>query len=69
MKPLTLDDVRRRVAALQADHGNDEMAHSKEEGLHREVLAAIAAGACSDPAACAAEALLTLKMNFARWCA
>lgn len=67
---MTLDDVRRRVAALERWHDDDEAAHNDEDNLHQgDVLAAIAAGTCADPAACAAEALRTLKIDFARWCA
>jgi DNA-binding FadR family transcriptional regulator len=67
---MTVDDVRAAVAkiAAMADY-NDETAHSKEDELHQRVLEAIAKGECDDPRACAAEALKTVDIDFARWCA
>ena len=50
-------------------HVDDEAAHSMEDALHRDVLKAIAAGECDDPAATAAAALKTLDLKFQRWCA
>jgi len=40
-----------------------------EDSLHQDVLAAIGNGTCDDPAACARAALITLGIDFARWCA
>jgi hypothetical protein len=66
---LTAKDVRKRVAHIKKIMGDDESAHSEEDGLYGEVLAAIAGGTCEDPAACAREAIKTADLNFNRWCA
>ena len=50
---------------LLASH-DPEVAHSKEDELHRRVLREIANGA-DDPMALAEEALQTLRCGFARW--
>lgn len=65
--PLTLDDVLRRVDAIRKMVGDDESAHSEEDDLHRDVLQAIADGRCDEPRACAAAALKTCELDFARW--
>jgi hypothetical protein len=66
---MNIDEVRRRVAEIEAERANDEMAHCKEDELHQDVLRAIADGTCDDPVACAAAALETEKIEFARRCA
>lgn len=65
---LTAEDIARRLAEIHAVRNDDEAAHGKADDLHRDVLAAIAAGA-PDPALLAAAALRTETLNFARWCA
>jgi hypothetical protein len=65
---MTVDEVRERVEKIRAMAGDDEAAHSEEDGLHQDVLAAIADGAEFAPAL-AAEALKTVDIDFARWCA
>jgi hypothetical protein len=55
-----------RIATLTTD---PEMAHSEEDDLRRDVLAAIAENRCADPVACAQGALLSEKLDFPRWCA
>lgn len=66
---LTVDDVLKAVADIDAARGDDEAAHSMEDDLHQRVLSAIAKGRCADPQACAAAALKTNEISFARWCA
>lgn len=65
---LTVEEVRRRVAEIEAERGDDEAAHCDEDSLRAEVLAAIAAGA-PNAAELAAEALKTGQLDFQRWCA
>jgi hypothetical protein len=65
---LTAEDIARRLAEIHAVRGDDEAAHGMADDLHRDVLAAIAAGA-PDPALLAAAALRTETLGFARWCA
>jgi hypothetical protein len=68
---MTLDEIRSRLAEIRAedDDRDYEGAHALEDELFQDVLRAIAAGACDDPAACAAEALKSLENDFERWCA
>lgn len=66
---LTVEEVQASVQRIRDCAHDDETAHSSEDGLHQEVLAAIAEGRCSDPVACAAEALKTKDIEFCRWCA
>lgn len=47
--------------------GSGEAMDMREAALHQELLRAIAEGRCSDPAACAAEALRTLKIYAPGW--
>ncbi len=63
---MSEDDVRRRVAALTAAHGDDEAAHSEEDKLHQDVLRHYAE---QENGELAREALKTLDLNFERWCA
>lgn len=66
---MTVNEIKSRIAAIEADKHLPDAAHCAEDGLHQDVLRAIADGECADPAACAAAALATLKISFARWCA
>ncbi len=67
---LTKEIVIKRVERIrELSLYDDEGAHSREDDLHQEVLAAIRDGECDDPAACAGEALKTLAIEFHRWCA
>ena len=52
----------------QHEQGDDEAAHGMTDDLHRDVLAAIAAGA-PDAQILAAAALRTETLGFSRWCA
>lgn len=65
---MTVDDIRRELEEIEACSGDDESAHSKEDGLWESVLCAIADGA-DDPRALAREALRSLDIKFDRWCA
>ncbi len=60
--------VRSRVLDIARIKGDDESAHSAEDTLFQDVLAAIADGKCERPEICAAEALKSLDTEFARWC-
>jgi len=62
-------EVRKRVAEIKASAGDAEKAHRLENELHFDVLNAIAASTCEDPAACARAALKTRLIDFPRWCA
>ena len=61
-------NVRQRVEEIRAKANDDEAAHCMEDELHKGVLEAIANGATC-PIELAHEALQTLKIEFARWCA
>lgn len=63
---MTPDEARRRVAAIRTWAGDEEVAHSMEDQLHEDALAAIASGA-DDPQALAAECLRTREIKFDRW--
>lgn len=64
---VTPEDVRQQVDALRANHGDYEGAHGDEDRLYADVLRAISAGTCTDPAACATEALKTADIDFPRY--
>lgn len=64
---MRLDSVVDRVERIRASVGDDERAHSMEDALYTDLLRAIAAGLCEDPAACAKAALTTQTFGFARW--
>ena len=72
MKPtprgLTMSDVLARVREVNELRGDNECAHSKEDALWRDVLAAIRDGV-DNPAELAAAALKTQDITFKRWCA
>ena len=65
---MTVEEITRRVAEIRADVRDDERAHIAEDGLWRDVLRAIAAGA-ENPAQLAAAALTSLELDFGRYCA
>ena len=62
----TLDDVKRRVQGIAAVAGDDEVAHSREDDLHQDVLRAVAAGH-PDSGKLARAALRTRRIMFKRW--
>lgn len=65
---MTLAEIERRIADIEAMRADDESAHSAEDDLRADVLRAIADGA-ADAAAMAKLALTTDRIEFARWCA
>ncbi len=66
---MTVVDIMDRVNFIKECASDDEAAHVYEDTLHQDVLRAIAKGECDNPASCAMAALMTLKINFDRWCA
>lgn len=62
-----LDAVKRQVAAIEGEAGDESRAHDHEDVLHQAVLAAIATGAPNAPEL-AREALKTCAVNFPRYC-
>lgn len=66
---ITVDYVKELVAEIAAMTDDSEKAHGQEDDLHQVVLAAIRDGQCDDPTGCAREALMTLDLDFSRWCA
>jgi len=67
--PVTPEWVRVAVTEIAKSACDDEVAHLYEDQLHKRVLAAISKRECADPSACATEALKTVELDFARWCA
>lgn len=67
MKLTTEEEVRKRVDHIaEVGKSDDEMAHSDEDDLHQDVLRYYAE---QENGALAREALKTLDISFARWCA
>lgn len=63
-----LRQIKKRVEELEADHHDDEVAHSIEDSIRHDALEAIAFGAAS-PRDIARVALRTSKLDFSRWSA
>jgi hypothetical protein len=57
------------VRYIEAVSGDAERAHAAEDLMRELVLRAIAEGRADLPEACAAIALTTDALDFARWCA
>lgn len=69
---MDLDYVKARVAEIEAMKGDDEAAHSAEDGLRAEFIALVAEVGSPELAAMAAmarEVLKTDDIDFCRWCA
>jgi hypothetical protein len=66
---MTVDEIKKRIAAIEAMKADDEAAHGAEDELYQDVLYAIAGGRCDDARACANEVLKTKEIEFSRWCA
>jgi hypothetical protein len=62
---MTVEEVRDRVASIRSESDDDERAHVHEDRLHQDVLRYLA----DNGNALAREALTTLDIDFARWCA
>ncbi len=69
MPRMTVADVIDRRKAIEDMARDYEVAHGEEDRLHLEVLEAIAAGTCEQPELCAAVAVTTQLIPFARHCA
>jgi len=65
---LTPEYVRRKVDEI-GEYPDTYSNHDLEDALYKRVLQAIAAGRCSDPAACAELALKTQEFHFPRYTA
>jgi len=66
---LTVGMVNEAVEHIRKIAGDDEAAHSEEDGLWHDVLLAIAENRVDDPKVIAKAALQTQHIKFARWCA
>lgn len=65
---MTVDEIQQRIETILQESHDDEVAHSLEDDLYRDVVRAIAAGA-PNARDLAQEALHTEIISFARWCA
>lgn len=65
---MTVEEIRKAVEEIAAEARDFEVAHGDEDSLHVSVLEAIAAGA-PNAQELAREALKTLDLKFARYCA
>lgn len=65
---IDLKWVQDQLRLIESVTYDDESAHSYEDALHIRVLMAVAEGH-PDAVALATEALKTVEMDFARWCA
>lgn len=65
---MKIQEVIDRIANIKRIRGDDERAHGAEDALHQDVLRAIAGGT-KNCRRLATEALKTLDIKFARWCA
>ena len=66
---LTPSVVATCLEYIRRSAADDESAHGMEDNLFRAVLSAIAEDRCDDPKQCAALALTSEEIDFARWCA
>lgn len=64
---MTVEDVERRIKAIEAEAGSPERTHPMEDGLLEDVLFAIASGQSEDPAKVAEAALKVLELGLSRW--
>ncbi len=65
---MTEQEARERLEEIRGIAGDDEVAHSKEDEFHRDVLSLIATG-CHNGQELARIAIQTSEIQFARWCA
>lgn len=66
---MTIDDVKKLVAEIDAAKADYETAHSMEDHLYLKVLGAIALGKAESAAELAAEALKAADLDFPRYTA
>lgn len=67
--PDTVENVREWLKIILSVAGDHATAHSLEDELHRHVLSIIATCEVDDPAELANETLLSLEIDFSRYCA
>jgi len=65
---MTIDEIRKRVAGIEEEAWDAEVAHSNEDDLYIDVLRFIAEGD-TEVAPLAREALRVREITFPRWCA
>lgn len=65
---MDIQDIKSEIEVIKHTAGDYEIAHSREDKLHCDALRAIAEGA-DNASELAAEALKTLDIEFARYCA
>lgn len=65
---MNLSDVEKCIEEIRKNKTDDEVAHSMEDHLRRDVLIAIATGKVDDPVKMAVLALTTQDIKFGRWC-
>jgi phosphosulfolactate phosphohydrolase-like enzyme len=68
---MTTEEVQARIAEIVKSANDPEMAHTLEDTLYAEFIAAVASGAVRGKAAqhMAALILTTRDIEFPRWCA
>lgn len=66
---MDLEYVKQQVAKIEAMKGDDEAAHSAEDGLRAEFIALVSEVGPPELAAMAREVLKTDEIGFCRWCA
>ena len=66
---MTLEEIRAEVARIDHIKGDDESAHSMEDGLMERFIMHVAEHGPADLAEMAREVLKTGDISFARWCA
>ena len=66
---MDLEYIKQEVAKIEAMKGDDESAHSAEDGLRAEFIALVAEVGSPELAEMAREVLKTDDIRFCRWCA
>lgn len=66
---MKIEDVKKRVAEIEAMKGDDESAHNAEDALYASFIQHVADTADGELAEMAREVLKTADISFARWCA
>lgn len=67
MAQVTPEQVRAKVEEIKEVAHDPEWAHGLEDKLCEWVIRAIATGNCTDPRACAVEAIKSREIQFPRW--
>lgn len=63
---MTIDEIQERLCKIRTMKDDEEAAHGCEDDLYLDVLTAIANGA-DNPRELAALAIVSKKIDFARW--